>query len=47
MLKFGAGFLKSRDFIDFHNVLFSSLCKSPEMFMFIGYASNSEGPFDI
>ena len=26
--------LKSRDFIDFHNVLFSSTRKSPELFMF-------------
>ena len=33
------GVLKSRDFINFHYVLFSSLCKSPELFMFIGYAS--------
>ena len=41
------GVLKSRDFIDFHNVLFPSTCKSPELFMFIDYASNSEGPFDI
>ena len=31
------GVLKSRDFIDFHNVLFSSICKSPELFMFIDY----------
>ena len=26
--------LKSRDFIDFHNVLFSSIRKSPELFIF-------------
>ena len=30
-----------------HNVLFPSICKSPELFMFTDYVSNSAGPFDI
>ena len=31
------GVFKSPDFIDFQNVLFPSICKSPELFMFIDY----------
>ena len=42
------GVFKSRDFIDETFVIFYFLlCKSPKLFVFIGYASTSQGPFDI
>ena len=49
---YGYGSLTVFEVTGFHrwellNVLFPSICKSPELFMFIGYVSNSEGPFNI